>query len=103
MVRNRGNLSFVIEKLKCKCEKWEDYGTHNVRIVYVQVQQQLQQQQQYQLQQSQPSGIAGGSGGGILIPNQLMAHLHPTHSHYLHGQVQSNSNQFASQCLFNSF
>lgn len=47
----------------------------------------MQVQQQPQQQQGGIGGVEGGCGGSIAMPSQLMAHLHPTHTHHLHGQV----------------
>ncbi|XP_033224897.1 ankyrin repeat domain-containing protein 17-like isoform X3 [Belonocnema kinseyi] len=65
---------------------------HQLQQLNQQLQLQLDQVQVQQQQQQQQGGVGGGSGGGILMPSQLMAHLHPTHTHYLLGQQPPQEN-----------
>ncbi|KMQ91742.1 ankyrin repeat domain-containing protein 17, partial [Lasius niger] len=55
------------------------------QVQQVQQLQQLNQQLQLQLDQVQQTNVIGNSTNSIMMPTQLMSHLHPTH-HHLHSQ-----------------
>lgn len=60
-----------------------------VFLIQIQQSQQPQSQppqQSHQQTHSQQTNIVANSTGSILMPTQLMSHLHPTH-HHLHNQV----------------
>lgn len=52
-----------------------------------QSQQQQAQSQQPQAQSQQQAGTITANGNNVLMPAQLMSHLHSTHTHHLHDQV----------------
>lgn len=65
----------------------------DIYIFLYKIQQQSQPQSQAQQshQQShsqQQTNVIGNSTNSIMMPTQLMSHLHPTH-HHLHSQVRA--------------